>query len=101
MREQLSVLCGYKRAGVAKIGICELRSDLSKFLNRVREGEELIVTNRGVAIAKVVPIDDRGVHDTLVSDGLIEPSDVAKRPRPATRMAPTAPVSTLVADQPR
>jgi antitoxin (DNA-binding transcriptional repressor) of toxin-antitoxin stability system len=67
----------------------------------VREGEELIVTNWGVAIAKVVPIGDRGVHDILVSDGLIEPSDLAKQTRPATRMAPTAPVSTLVKDQPQ
>ncbi len=39
---------------VAKVS--ELKASLSKYLARVKAGEEVVVTERGKAIAKIVPI---------------------------------------------
>lgn len=36
--------------------ISRLKASLSEYLDRVRAGEELIVTDRGIPIAKVVPL---------------------------------------------
>jgi prevent-host-death family protein len=41
---------------MASVGIKELKEKLSGYLDRVRHGEEIIVTDRGKEIAKVIPI---------------------------------------------
>jgi prevent-host-death family protein len=40
----------------AEVGVRELRQEASKILLRVEEGEEIIVTNHGVPVAKLIPI---------------------------------------------
>lgn len=85
---------------MVEAGIRELRNHLSKYLDRVRDGEELVVTDRGTAIARVVPIEGGRAFDELVAAGVIEVS-TAKRARPSTRVMSTDPVSDLVADQRR
>lgn len=39
-----------------EVGIRELRDNLSRYLDRVRGGEEVVVTDRGHAVARVLPI---------------------------------------------
>lgn len=85
---------------MAEAGIRELRDNLSRYLDRVRAGEELVVTDRGRAIARVVPIDAGRAYDRLVADGVIEPAPEARRRAPR-RVRASAPVSDLVADQRR
>ncbi len=70
---------GYKEAPVAEAGIRDLRNNLSRYLDRVREGEEVVVTDRGTAIARVVPIGQPRPYDRLVAEGLIEPSREVER----------------------
>jgi prevent-host-death family protein len=41
---------------MASVGIKELKEKLSGYLDRVRHGEEIIVTDRGKEIAKVIPL---------------------------------------------
>ena len=38
-----------------KVGVRELRQNLSRYLERVKEGETLIVTERGYEVARLVP----------------------------------------------
>ncbi len=38
-----------------KVGVRELRQNLSKYLDRVKEGEDLVVTERGRVVARLVP----------------------------------------------
>ena len=38
-----------------EVGIRELRNHLSRYLDRVRDGDEVVVTDRGRAIARVTP----------------------------------------------
>lgn len=90
-----------KRTSVTEAGIRELRNHLSKYLERVRDGEELIVTDRGTAVARVVPIDQPRSYDRLVAEGIIEPSQAEKRTRPRKRVQTDGSVSEIVADQRR
>ncbi len=86
---------------MAEVGIRELRDHLSSYLDRVRDGEEVVVTDRGKAVARVVPIDRPRPYDRLVDDGLIDPSKAETRTRPKTRVEAEGSVSGLVADQRR
>ena len=38
-----------------RVGIRELRQEASKILARVEEGEEFMVTDRGVPVARLIP----------------------------------------------
>ena len=86
---------------VGEAGIRELRNHLSRYLERVRQGEELIVTDRGTPIARVVPVDGPRAYDELVAAGVIEQSEASSRRRPDTRIVADGSVSDLVGDQRR
>lgn len=40
---------------MTKVGVRELRQNLSKYLTEVKKGETLFVTERGVEVARLVP----------------------------------------------
>lgn len=76
------------------VRVSELKASLSAYLARVKRGEEVVVTQRGKPIAKLVPLDaaELGSVSRLASLerlGVIRlgtaklPSDFWKRPRPA------------------
>ncbi|WP_334141061.1 type II toxin-antitoxin system Phd/YefM family antitoxin [Rhabdothermincola sp.] len=85
-----------------EVGVRDLKNNLSRYLDRVREGEEIIVTDRGRPVARLSALD----HSTdrlaeLVAAGVVRPPTRTTRTRPARRIAPKGPVSDLVADQRR
>lgn len=91
--------CSYT-VGV-EVGIRELRADLSRYLKRVREGEEIVVTDRGMPIALITPAKGRSKLDELIAAGILTPAPrkgPRKPPRPV-RIKGT--VSDLVAEQRR
>jgi prevent-host-death family protein len=59
------VLC--VMVGVQHVGVRELRQNLSVYLRRVRRGEPLVVTERGVPVAALQPLpaiyllEERGI----------------------------------------
>lgn len=83
-----------------EVGVRELRDNLSRYLDRVRSGEEMVVTDRGRAIARVLPMGTDRVLDQLIADGVVTPARKQSRrlPRPI-RAAGT--VSDLVVEQRR
>ncbi len=56
------------------VGIRELRADLSRWVKRVREGEEIVVTDRGRAVARLVPVEGERKIDRMIREGLITPA---------------------------
>lgn len=51
------------------VGVRELRQNLSKYLERVKRGEDLVVTERGVEVARLVRSGPReSVIDRLVRE---------------------------------
>ena len=66
-----------------EIGIRELRADLSKWVARVRNGDEVVVTDRGTPVARLVPAaKGERTLDRLIREGLIEPAPSRKRAVP-------------------
>lgn len=60
-----------------KIGVREIRQDASIILARVEEGESFIITNRGVPVARLMPIDvgDSALIEEMIANGDITESD--------------------------
>jgi prevent-host-death family protein len=58
-----------------RVGIRELRQETSKILARVEEGEEFMVTDRGVPIARLIPFSKspEDYYDEMVAAGEIIP----------------------------
>ena len=55
------------------VGIKELKAKLSGYVDKVRQGEELVVTDRGEEIALVIPISrERKAVKHLVESGRAE-----------------------------
>ena len=84
-----------------EVGIRELRGSLSEYLARVRAGDELVVTDRGKAFARIVPIAGGRALDRAIADGLVTPTSSPSRTRPAERIRGRGIVSDLVAEQRR
>src|SRR4051812_45542147 len=58
----------------AEIGIRHLRQNLSVYLERVKRGEELTVTERGVPVARLAPLrKPQGVLAQLLAAGTARP----------------------------
>jgi prevent-host-death family protein len=91
---------GEKRHTVGmEVGIKELRDHLSRYLEAVREGREVTVTDHGKAVALLVPLDRPRPLDRLVAEGLVTPARVPKRSRPGATIVANGTVSDLVAEQ--
>ena len=58
------------------IGVRELRQNASKYLDRVKRGESIEVTERGVPIAVLgpVPVAKKSRYQELLEQGLITPA---------------------------
>jgi prevent-host-death family protein len=58
------------------IGIRELRQHASKYIRRAQAGETVIVTDRGQAVAQIVPVKSTGssVLDRLIAEGRVIPA---------------------------
>ena len=83
-----------------EVGVRELRDNLSRYLHRVQAGEEVVVTDRGRAIARVLPVGAERALDRLIAAGVVIPAQQTKRPTGRPIKAKGT-VSDLVADQRR
>lgn len=54
-----------------RVGVRELRQNLSVYLRRVKDGESLEVTEQGRPVARLIPLaaDQRGRLAELIEDG--------------------------------
>jgi prevent-host-death family protein len=67
----------------AEVGVRELRDHLSRYLDRVKDGEELVVTEHGRAIAYLVPRPRSSRLAQLIAAGRARPPRTHRRSRPA------------------
>jgi prevent-host-death family protein len=85
-----------------EVGIRELKNGLSRYLDLVRNGEVVIVTDRGRPVARLSSVD--ASHDRLaelVAAGIVQAPEASARYVPRRRIRSKGPVSDLVADQRR
>ena len=64
------------------VGITELRAHLGEWLDHARSGHDVVVTDRGVPVAKLVGVESTDALVRLTASGLIS--------RPAADIRPTA-----------
>ena len=85
------------------VAVTELRAHLSRWIEAAREGNDVVITDRGTPVARIVSIDSTAVIDRLTAQGVISRPTRATRPvagdRP--RPSPKRPVADIVSDQRR
>jgi len=77
--------------------VAELKANLSRYLSRVKAGEEILVTERGVAVARLVPVAPTGLERLreLERQGLVRLGN-GKVPRNFWKLArPGGPASAV------
>jgi len=69
---------------LARVGVRELRQNLSVYLDRVKAGETLEVTEHGRPVAHLGPRPTRplSIVDQMIADGRITPATVDHRTIP-------------------
>jgi prevent-host-death family protein len=53
------------------VPITEFRRQLKRWLELAQRGEEIVVTDRGTAVARLTGIDERSVVERLVREGVL------------------------------
>jgi prevent-host-death family protein len=85
-----------------EVGVRELKNNLSRYLERIRHGDEVIVTDRGRPVARLGPVDAPTEKlAALVAAGVVQPPTSRVRHRPDRRVKAAGSVSDLVAEQRR
>jgi len=82
------------------VPVTELRAHLSDWLDRVRGGEEVVVTDRGVPVARLLGMSATAALQRLAADGVIGTDVSARRPVASGRARPhpRRPVSDIITD---
>jgi prevent-host-death family protein len=85
---------------MTEVGIAELRRTLKDWLERVRAGDEVIITERGKAVARLTSVEATPLLDRLVTEGRVSRT-AAPRPRAskARRVGAHGSVSELVVEE--
>jgi prevent-host-death family protein len=85
------------------VAVSELRAHLSEWLERAREGEEVVVTDRGVPVARLLGMSATATLERLMAAGLIGRPERVQRPRASGRSRPRArrPLAEVVSEQRR
>lgn len=68
------------KKGPVEVGVRELRANLSRWIDRVRKGQEVIVTDRGSPVAKLTAYPQDDPLERLVAMGIAERPKAPKTP---------------------
>jgi len=83
------------------VAVTELRARLSVWLDMVRHGEEVVITDRGLPVARLLGLESTTTLERLTDEGLIARPASARRPRASGRQRPRPrqPVADIVSEQ--
>ena len=73
---------------MSHVGVRELKHQLSRYLKRVQEGEEIVVTDHGRSVAKIVPATNAALRrglEPVLREGAVrwaggKPRGASRRP---------------------
>jgi len=82
----------------ARVGVRELRQNLSVYLDRVKAGETLEVTEHGTPVARLTPNPPvrLSIIDQMIADGRITPAKGDHRTIPLPPKIPGRPLSEIL-----
>ncbi|MGH2556687.1 MAG: type II toxin-antitoxin system Phd/YefM family antitoxin [Actinomycetota bacterium] len=85
-----------------EVGIRDFRSQLSRWIEVVKSGSDVLITDRGRPVARLIPATGSRPLDRLIALGLVQPPSAPRRPIDSRRRVPVkGSVSDLVAEQRR
>ena len=82
----------------ARVGVRELRQNLSVYLDRVKAGETLEVTEHGLPVAQLGPQPKRpmSILDQMIADGRATPATGSLKDLPPPPKIPGRPLSEIL-----
>jgi prevent-host-death family protein len=85
------------------VAVTELRAQLSRWIDAAREGNDVVITDRGTPVARIVAIESTPLIDRLTAEGIISRPQKSTRPVAGgrARPIPKSPVSETVSEQRR
>ncbi|HUZ55769.1 MAG TPA: type II toxin-antitoxin system prevent-host-death family antitoxin [Streptosporangiaceae bacterium] len=85
------------------VAVTDLRAHLSEWLERARGGDEVIITDHGIPVARLLGLTTSAILERLTADGVISRPATAERPQATgqPRPRPRRPVADIVSDQRR
>jgi prevent-host-death family protein len=85
------------------VAVTDLRAHLSEWLDRARAGSEVVITDRGVPVARLIGLATASTLERLTAEGVISRPESARRPAASgrSRPRPRRPLSQILSDQRR
>jgi len=88
---------------VMDVAVTELRANLGRWIDAARDGTDVVITDRGTPVARIVALDSTPTIDRLTAQGVISRPVRSSRPVAGDRPRPTPkrPVADIVSEQRR
>ncbi len=85
------------------VAISALRAELASWVDRARSGEEVVITERGTPVARIVGVDSAPLLEQLLEAGVVSRPSSTTRPdaRSAKRVKSRGSVAELLSEQRR
>ena len=85
------------------VAVTELRAHLGQWIDAARDGADVVITDRGTPVARIVALDSAPVLDRLTAEGVISRPVRSARPIAGgrSRPKPNRPVADIVSEQRR
>jgi prevent-host-death family protein len=83
------------------VGIRELRAHLSRYIEHVKAGEQIVVTEHGTPVARLMPLNGERKIDRLIREGVVVPARSRTGWLPEKLIPVEGSVSEIVIDQRR
>lgn len=83
------------------MGVRDLKARLSAYLDSVKDGHEVLVTERGRAVARLVPVDDgsEAALARLMAEGRVLPPETSELAIPERVRLTAGSVEELIREQ--
>ncbi len=98
--QRCATMCYMSESGarLPRVGVRELRQNLSVYLARVKAGESLEVTEHGHPVARLTPNPrvKLSILDQMIADGLVTPAVRSHKDTPPPPKMPGRPLSEIL-----
>jgi prevent-host-death family protein len=87
-------------SGRMDVAVTDLRAHLGKWIDAARDGTDIVITDRGRPVARIVALDATPIIDRLTEQGVIGRPSRPTRPVAGGRRRPVPkrPVADIVGD---
>ena len=85
------------------VAVTELRAHLGQWIDAARDGNDVVITDRGTPVARIVALESTPLIDRLTEQGVISRPTKSTRPVAGDRHRPSPkrPVADIVSEQRR